>query len=140
MRALCSLLAIFLVADIHAQELNTLTDAKAIVSLELELCDLLARGSFDEYAGHLTSDYALTTGQGEVLSRQEALAWWRARGPGDKMTPSEMRVSVYGNTAILRARVAGPDGVDRITKTFVRIKGKWLLAALHVSPITEAHQ
>ena len=60
-------------------------------------------------------------------------------GPGYKMSPSEMRVRVYGNTAILTARVVGPDGGqgDRIAKTFVRINGEWLLAALHSSQIAE---
>jgi hypothetical protein len=50
-----------------------------------------------------------------------------------------MRVRVYGNTAILTARVVGPDGGqgDRIAKTFVRINGEWLLAALHSSQIAE---
>ena len=116
------------------------SDAKAIIALELELTGLLERGAFDDYATHLASGYFLTTPQGQVVTRSEALASWRARGPGDKMVPDEMRVRVYGDTAILSARVvdadAGPGG-DRITKTFVRVKGKWLLAALHISQIVK---
>ncbi len=137
MRILCSLIAIFLLASVHAQETSAPGEAKAIIALELELTRLLERGAIDEYASHLTPDYALTTLQGQLMPREEALAFWRAKGPGYKMTPSEMQVRVYGNTAILRARVLGPEGGagDRITKTFVRVKGKWLLAALHVSRI-----
>jgi hypothetical protein len=124
---------------VHAREKGAPGDAKAIIALELELTDLLARGAFDEYASHLAPGYVLTTEQGQVLTRSEALAGWRARGPGDRMTPSEMHVRVYGDTAILSARVVGTDSStpDRITKTFVRINGKWMLAALHVSQIAQ---
>ena len=117
---------------------HTSHDADAIIALELKLTDLLERGAWDEYARHLTPDYALTTFQGQLLTRDQALGWWRAQGPGTTMTPSEMRVRIYGNTAILTARVANSkEGAARITKTFVRIDGKWLLAALHVSLIAE---
>jgi len=139
MGIICAFLSILLLAPVHAQEMNAASESKAIIALELELCSLLERGAFDEYATHITPDYALTTLQGEFLTREEALASWRAIGSGYKMTPSEMRVRVYGNTAILTARVVGPSGGsgDRITKTFVRSKGKWLLAALHASQIAE---
>jgi len=132
-------MALLLLGSVNAQQLNTSRDADAIIALELKLTDLLERGAFEEYAEHLTSDYALTTSQGELITRDQALASWRARGPGYKMTPSQMHVRVYGNTAILTARVVGPSGGagDRITKTFVRTHGKWLLAALHSSQITD---
>ena len=138
MRALiltCGLVALLSLGSVTAQ--NKSADADAIVSLELKLTDLLERGAWDEYAGHLTPDYALTTREGQFLSREQALASWRARGPGFKMTPSQMQVRVYDNTAILTARIANPNGADRITKTFVRVGGKWLLAALHVSQIID---
>ncbi|HEY8051672.1 MAG TPA: hypothetical protein VIE42_02580 [Steroidobacteraceae bacterium] len=39
--------------------MNTSRDADAIIALELQLTGLLERGAFDEYARHLTPDYAL---------------------------------------------------------------------------------
>ncbi len=113
--------------------------ADAIVALELKLTDLLERGAFDEYARYLAPDYTLTTLQGQLLTREQALAWWRAQGPGYKMIPSQMQVRVYSDMAILTARVDGPGGRrgDRITKTFVFVGDKWLLAALHVSQIAD---
>jgi hypothetical protein len=139
MRVLYGLISVLALATAGAREVTAPRVTNEIIALELQLCGLLERGAFDEYATHITQDYTLTTPQGQFLTREEALASWRSIGPGYKMTPSEMRVRVYGNTAILTARVVGPTGGsgDRITKTFVRIKGKWLLAALHVSDIAE---
>lgn len=135
-------IAALLLPCAHAQEAGGSREGGEIVALELELSHLLERGAFEQYADHLTPDYALTTLDGQVMTREEALAWWRAVGPGVKMIPSEMRVRFYGNTAILTARVVGPAGGpgDRITKTFVRVNGQWLLAALHVSQIAKPRE
>lgn len=136
----CSMLVVLLLGCAHVQEHGSSHDKDAILALELELCGLLERGALDEYAGHLTPDYALTTAQGELQTREQALAFCRKLGPGYKMTPDQMLVRVYGNTAILTARVVGPNGGagDHMTKTFVRINGRWLLAALHWSEITSS--
>ena len=113
-------------------------DSAAVVALELEMTRLLAAGQVDEYATHLSRDYARTTRQGTLERHEEALASWRARGPSGLMRPSELWVRVYGDAAVLTGIVAGADGSaprTRITKTFVRREGRWLLAALHSSEI-----
>jgi ketosteroid isomerase-like protein len=113
-------------------------DSAAIVRLELELTDLLATGQFDRYAEHLTADYALTTPDGRLLTRPEALAQWRARGSGSRMAPRGMWVRMYGDAAILTAEVgSGSEGGQRsrITKLFVRQGQQWRLAALHGSRV-----
>jgi hypothetical protein len=76
-------------------------DSAAIVALELEMSRLLAAGRVDEYATHLTSDYARTTRQGILERRDAAPASWRARGPGGLMRPAELWVRVYGDAAVL---------------------------------------
>jgi Domain of unknown function (DUF4440) len=111
-------------------------DSAAIVALELELTRLLADGRVDEYATHLTPDYARTTRQGTLERRDAALASWRAHAAGGLMRPGELWVRVYGDAAVLTGVVAGADARaprTRITKTFVRSQGRWLLAALHSS-------
>ena len=113
-------------------------DSAAIVALELEMSRLLTAGRIDEYATHLTPDYARTTRQGRVERRDAALASWRARGAGSLMQPTDLWVRVYGDAAVLTGLVTGADTSaprTRITKTFVRQQGKWLLAALHGSDI-----
>lgn len=114
------------------------TDSATIVALELELTRLLEAGKFEQYAAHLTTDYTLTTMDGRLLHRAEALADWRARGPGTRMVPSAMWVRVYGDAAVLTAEVGvgrGGGTRSRITKLFVRQGQQWRLAALHTSRI-----
>jgi ketosteroid isomerase-like protein len=112
-------------------------DSAAIVRLELELTRLLEAGQFDRYAEHLTEDYALTSPDGQLLSRAQALARWQARGRAIQMTPRGMWVRVYGDAAVLTAEViGGAEGTrSRITKLFVRQGRQWRLAALHSSRI-----
>ena len=127
-----------LTQPLHGQSVSA--DSAAIVALELEMSRLLTEGRVDEYATHLTSDYARTTGQGRLERREEALASWRARGVGGTMRPVDLWVRVYGDAAILTGAVGGADTSapgTRITKTFVRRQGRWLLAALHGSRIAD---
>ena len=121
---------------VHGQ--NTSADSAAIVALELEMSRLLAAGQVDQYATHLAPDYARTTQQGKLENRDAALASWRARGAGSVMKPTDLWVRVYGDAAVLTGVVGGADPNSprsRITKTFVRQRGHWLLAALHGSAI-----
>ncbi len=56
------------------------------------------------------------------------------------MRPTDLWVRVYGDAAVLTGVVAGADSSaprTRITKTFVRQQGQWLLAALHSSGTSE---
>ena len=113
-------------------------DSAAIVALEFEMSRLLMEGRIDEYATHLTPDYARTTRGGRLERRDAALASWRARGAGGLMRPIDLWIRVYGEAAVVTGAVAGGDTSApriRITKTFVRRRGQWLLAALHGSDI-----
>ncbi len=99
---------------------------------------LLMAGCIDAYATHLALDYARTTQQGILESRDSALARWRARRPTGPTQPVDLWVRVYGDAAVLTGAIAGADTSRpriRITKTFVRQQGRWLLAALHGSEI-----
>jgi hypothetical protein len=115
-------------------------DSAAIVALELEMSRLLMSGRVDEYATHLTADYARTTRQGKLERRDAALASWRSRGAAGPMQPTDLWVRVYGDATVLTGVVPGADSSKpgvRITKTFVRQQGRWLLAALHGSDIPQ---
>lgn len=128
--------------SVHAQTASA--DSAAIVALELEMTELLSARRIDEYAAHLTADYARTTQQGRLELRDSALASWRSRGrarrAGGSAPPTDLWVRVYGDAAVLTGAVGGVAGGPprtRITKTFVRQRGRWLLAALHGSAIAE---
>lgn len=133
----------FLVGLALSQPLNgqsASADSAAIVALEVELSRLLAAGQIDRYATHLTSDYARTTPQGRLERRDAALASWRSHGSTRPMQPTDLWVRVYGDAAVLTGVIDAPDvGATRlrITKTFVRQNGRWLLAALHGSVIPQ---
>jgi hypothetical protein len=121
---------------LYAQQASA--DSAAIVALELEMSRLPVQGRIDEYATHLTADYARTTRQGLLELRDAALASWRARGSTGPTQPVDLWVRVYGDAAILTGAIADADPSApriRITKTFVRQRGRWLLAALHGSEI-----
>lgn len=125
-----------LVPPVSAQVASA--DSAAIVALELEMNRLLMSGRIDEYATHLTSDYARTTRRGVLEGRDAALASWRSRGPTGPTQPVDLWVRVYGDAAVLTGAIAGADTSApriRITKTFVRQHGRWRLAALHGSEI-----
>jgi ketosteroid isomerase-like protein len=136
MRAIPLLVALVIVTPRLLAQRNS-ADSAAIVRLELELTRLLEAGQVEEYAEHLTPDYALTTPDGQLLSRSEALAQWRARGTGVSMIPHEMWVRLYGDAAVLTAQVESGSSHrrSRITKLFVRQGQRWRLAALHSSRI-----
>jgi hypothetical protein len=70
---------------------------------------LLMARRIDEYATHLTSDYARTTREGIVEGRDAALAGWRARGPAGPTQPVDLWVRVYGNAAVLTGAIADAD-------------------------------
>lgn len=140
-RAAPMVLAAVLVAQPAAGQ-SASADSAAIVALEHEMSRLLAAGQIDEYATHLTSDYARTTREGKLESREQALAAWRARGAtgtGGAGRPVDLWVRVYGDAAVLTGGLTGAAGTApsaRITKTFVRQGGRWKLAALAGSGVS----
>jgi hypothetical protein len=132
------LVSLTLTRPLHGQSPSA--DSAAIVALELEMSRLLTSGRIDEYATHLTADYARTTRRGQLERRDAALASWRTRGAAGPMQPTDLWVRVYGDAAVLTGVVPGADSSKpgvRITKTFVRRQGRWLLAALHGSDIPQ---
>ena len=128
--ALVAVVACVVATPSYAQSASA--DSLSIVQLELEMMRLLERRAIDEYAQHLAPNYARTTQRGRFETRDQALAAWRAAGPGPAVTPTELWVRVYGDAAVLTGLLVSAGGGPRIriTKTFVRINGRWLLASL----------
>jgi hypothetical protein len=138
----CCLLLLLAITARPAGAQSVAADSAAVVALEIELTRLLAAGRIDEYARHLASDYFRTTADGRLQSREAALAEWRAFAAGrpaetEALPPVDIMVRVYGDAAILTAVLVDSRGGPRtrITKTFVRRGGAWLLASLAGSPI-----
>ena len=119
---------------------------EAVKQVEVELCALLVKGEWDEYAQHLTDDYVRIIG-GTLQTKQEVLNEFRTSSTKTiEMTPEKMDVRVYGDTAVvvieLRTRNRNADGSvqegrGRPTKVFVRRNGRWYLAQLTGTPLPQ---
>jgi hypothetical protein len=107
--------------------------------LELKLAGLIIRGDWDEYEKHLASDYLHTRDNGQIESRDEALA--SLRDIKRKIIVMEMEpdlaLRIYGDTAVSNAefttsvRESGQVKTRRTRQTdvFVKRDGQWYLIA-----------
>lgn len=116
---------------------------RQIRDLEFHLAELIEKGDIDTYSGYLTDDYIRVTANGVVSTKDQVLDAFRKTKSQGKMTPHDLDVRVYGNTAILRAILdletkAGDVVTKRtsiITKVFLRRDGKWYMASLQGTPL-----
>jgi ketosteroid isomerase-like protein len=130
---------------LNAQQPILQADANAaavaeIKTLELKLADLIVQGNWDEYAKHLTADYAHTRDNGQLESKDDALSGLRdvkRKIIVMEMEPSTAAFHVYGDTAIANAeftitvRDSGQVKSRRTRQTdvFVKRDGQWWLIA-----------
>ena len=140
------LIGFFTVAA-HAQFIETFradVDTAAeeeIKRLEYYLASLLEKGDLETYSGYLTEDYMRINQNGLVSTKQEVLRP-ATKSSAFRMFPRDLKVRVYGNTAILNGTLDMERTVeDTITKTsalftkvFIRRDGKWYLASLQGTP------
>jgi Domain of unknown function (DUF4440) len=127
-----------------AQQPSAHADANPIAegeikALEFKLAGLIVRGDWDEYAKHLASDYLHTRDNGQVESRDDAMA--SLRDIKRKIIVMEMEpgpaIHIYGDTAVSNAefttsvREAGQIKTRRSRQTdvFVKRDGQWYLIA-----------
>ncbi|HEX5653826.1 MAG TPA: nuclear transport factor 2 family protein [Chitinophagaceae bacterium] len=111
-----------------------------IKRLEFTLAGLLERGEIDAYSGYLTEDYIRISANGEIATKEQVLQGFRkSSGKGNtKMYPHDLKVHVYGETAILHAKLdleikSGDTTTKRsslITKVFIKRNGSWFMASL----------
>jgi ketosteroid isomerase-like protein len=116
---------------------------KEIQQLEFFLAGLLEKGDLDTYAGYLTDDYVRIAANGTVSTKQEIIEGLKKSSSQLKMMPHDLKVRIYGNTAILRAildlETRSGDTVSKrssiITKIFIRRNGRWYMASLQGTPL-----
>ena len=145
----CLIIAVCLLAaaSTHAQPGGLKADfnpkaEEAIKKMEMKLSRLIMSGKFDEYAGYLAEDYILTDPSGRTMSKQEILGAFKSSATlGDSLYPSNMKVRVYGETAILTGRLTYKSHLKDVlpreaqfTKIFLRRKGEWYLVSNQGSP------
>lgn len=102
------------------------------------------RGDTASLAHMLADDFVGIGPRGFMLTKEQWLARYTSGGLRNaSFALDEVRVRVYGDAAVATGRQTqrgdfqGHDiaGQFRTTQVFVRQDGRWLLAALHLSPI-----
>ena len=94
----------------------------------------------------LADDFIGIGPRGFMLTKEQWLARYQSGGLRNaSFTVDEVQVRVYGDAAVATGRQTqrgafhGHDiaGQFRITQVFVKQQGRWLIAALHLSPIAQ---
>lgn len=94
----------------------------------------------------LTDDFVGIGPRGFMLTKEQWLARYQSGDLRNKsFTVDEAQVRVYGDAAVATGRQTqqgafqGHDiaGQFRVTQVFVKQQDRWLIAALHLSPIAE---
>ena len=99
-------------------------------------------GAFDRI---WADDYVLTDWRGSVKNRAEALAEWKGgEHKYESYQSDDIKVRVYGDTAVVTARVTRKSRTDaenvgqfRHTRVFVKQQGTWRLVATQVTRIAQ---
>src|SRR4029450_12284729 len=91
----------------------------------------------------IADDWSVTHIDAQVITKAEALEMCRT-GPSVSSAVDQLRVRVYGDTAIVTARnkatVSGSTPqvvVLRFTDVFVRREGRWVVGASHATRVPE---
>jgi len=122
-------------------------DTAAVVAAQQAWSDSVLTNDADIIAHQLRSDGVIVTPDGIVTAdqfltaiRASALSHTRMEAAQDR--GGDLRVRIYGDTAVLTQRVlstevAGPNTRDNdewTTTIFVRTQGRWQVALIHLTP------
>jgi len=95
------------------------------------------------WAALLADDWTVTHVDAQVITKAQAVEMCRT-GPPVTSTVSDLRVRVYGDTAIVIGRTtataggADPHTVDlRFTDVFVQREGRWVVVASHATRLPD---
>ena len=129
----------------QAQNANTtLSTEEQIKSLEQERNRAILSGDAATLDRMTADDYTFITLRGELRTKAEIVKGFQSGAfKYDSRTISELKVKVYGDTAVVTGRSTqkgqenGKDysGDYRFTRVYVKDKGRWLTVALQTTPI-----
>lgn len=120
--------------------------AKEAEALNREWMQSYVRGDVDFLERYLADDYVSTFPDGTVYDKQGEIEALKSGAVAlTEMTPREMNVRIYGETAVItgrsaiRARTNGQDiaGELRFTDVWAKQQNRWLAVASQVTRIVE---
>jgi len=116
--------------------------ARQVEEIENRRLAAMEKGDIDEVARFIADDFMVTSGTGRNADRDEYLKRLRAAAmPRPHLVHDEVRIRVYGDTAIITGRshsvVDGREQPAQVRYTHVYVKrgGAWQMVAMHVSSI-----
>ena len=119
---------------------------QAVRQLERERVEAMLRGDAAFIERNYADDYLSTSAAGLVRDRSEVVADFRSGAlKYESMTHEEVRVRLYGNTAVVtgfdevRGRDRGQElsGRRRFTRVWVKQGGRWRLVSNHVTRLPQ---
>ncbi len=123
---------------------SSLSTEEQIKSLEQERNRAILSGDAATLDRMTADDYTFITLRGELRTKAEIVKGFQSGAfKYDSRTISELKVKVYGDTAVVTGRSTqkgeenGKDysGDYRFTRVYVKDKGQWLTVALQTTPI-----
>jgi ketosteroid isomerase-like protein len=98
--------------------------------------DAMAKGDMNVVAKALADDYRVVGGDGKEETRNERLAWLtQNKSALTALTPRELRVRVYGSSAVVTgvvlipADAKGPEVRERFTQVWVKRDTSWQMVS-----------
>jgi ketosteroid isomerase-like protein len=139
----CALATLLLASFAAAQSKSASADVgAAVMALEEKWTQAQLKGDAAALAALLADTLVITSSEGRVQTKAEYVG--RLKSGDTKFTAAkvdEMRVHVYGDTAIVTGRFQGAgtergkpfQETERWTDTWIKMNGQWLCVASHGS-------
>jgi len=121
-------------------------EAKAVEQIERQLVAAISAVDLATYDRLVADDYIVVQASGVEMTKADVMASYRTGARRYKgLAISEVKVHLYGETAVLSARSSGfridggrevPNNV-RYIRVYLRRQGKWRAVSQMATPITE---
>ena len=120
------------------------SDEQTLIKMEQEFLEAIVGKKFSTLEKYYANTYVLTTPDGVTIPKSDLFVALKGGALNmESSTNSAMKVYLYGTTAIVtytstdkgQFNGAPINGKFRWTDTFVKMKGKWMLAATQGTPI-----
>ena len=125
------------------QAIHDAAITRELESLVEQLASTWRQRDCEGWGALIADDWSVTHIDAQVITKPEALEMCRT-GPPVSTTVDQLRVRVYGDTAIVtgrtKAAVTGSTPqvvVLRFTDVFVRREGRWVVVASHATRVAE---
>jgi ketosteroid isomerase-like protein len=110
-------------------------------AIEEQRREAIKQGDFTTLDRIYADDFSAVAGNGQIVDKPQLFAVFKRTDPSVAFVTDEIRVRVFGETAIFRGRLVGKtaDGktvsAGRFTHLFVRRDGRWQCVAGQSTPI-----